>query len=157
MSTRGRGAARQLDASNASGAEGPCTTGSQRGASKVGSGESPALWNRVVHGCSCRKSVAEVGKKHFPLFAEGRREASFGESQVARYGSSVLDEASFIVVSERVRGDCTRNVKGKRAAASLDRKSSIEPMEGVLVCEHRRPNPTATSRGPRPGGQAQSD
>jgi len=39
-------------------------------------GESPALGNQAVHGCSCRESVAEVGEEHLPHAIEGSREAN---------------------------------------------------------------------------------
>jgi len=39
-------------------------------------GASHALGNRVIHGCSCRESVAEVGEEHLPHASEGSREAN---------------------------------------------------------------------------------
>jgi hypothetical protein len=38
--------------------------------------ESCELGNRTIHGCSCRESVAEVGKKHLPNAVEASREAN---------------------------------------------------------------------------------
>jgi hypothetical protein len=39
-------------------------------------GESHALGNQAIHGCSCRESVAEVGEEHLPHAIEGSREAN---------------------------------------------------------------------------------
>lgn len=39
-------------------------------------GESPALGNQAIHGCSCRESVADVGEEHLSRAIEGSREAN---------------------------------------------------------------------------------
>ena len=54
------------------------------GRTRSRSGKNPAVvrsascesGNRMIYGCSCRKSVAEVGKKHLVRVVEGSREAN---------------------------------------------------------------------------------
>jgi hypothetical protein len=52
----------------------PTSSGSDGGRGRRG--ESPALGNHAIHGCSCRESVAEVGEEHLPRAIEGSREAN---------------------------------------------------------------------------------
>jgi hypothetical protein len=51
-------------------------TSSGSGGGRGRRGESHALGNHAIHGCSCRESVAEVGEEHLPHAIEGSREAN---------------------------------------------------------------------------------
>jgi hypothetical protein len=51
-------------------------------------GESRVLGSRAIHGCSCRRSIAEVGKKHLSQHTEASRKANRGVPGVARVGGA---------------------------------------------------------------------
>lgn len=68
-------------------------------------GGSRAPGSRAIHGCSCRESVAEVGKTHLLPTARGEPRGKPRRGEVARGGGSLLhDEGSLSASGERVRG-----------------------------------------------------
>lgn len=117
--------------------------GSQRRASSASGGESLALENPTIHGCTCREPVAEVGEKHLFLDPSGEPRGPTEPGRgVADRGGSFLDEGS----SSRPAKGCgagARERNRERAPRPTDRKVGIEPMEGVLGAVSRRPKPMA--------------
>jgi hypothetical protein len=109
-------------------------------------GESRVLGSRAIHGCSCRKSVAEVGEEHLPR-APTRGAAR--QTEGAR-GSTGLWLVPWTRPSRWFRA---KGCEGFPRERNRDRetlhsaaRSRIEPMEGVLGSAGVTSNRVASSR-----------
>lgn len=84
-------------------------------------GESCAPGSRAIHGCSCRRSVAEVGEKHLARVRRGEPRGKPSEHGTARSGSQPLDGG-----------------RAARQSAKADRRLSARRAEGCDEASRER-------------------
>jgi hypothetical protein len=144
--TWGRIAARQHGADVAKALRFTLKSGPQRRVASVsGKGESLTLGSRTIDGCTCRQSVAEVGLKHLLPASSRRAESkpSLGR-EVARCGSSFLDEGGFIASGKRVRSDCARTDTSTHNHSTRLQGRASNRWKASSGCGCRRAKPTTT-------------
>jgi len=108
----------------------PTSSGSGGGGGRRG--ESHALGNHAIHGCSCRESVAEVGEEHLSRAIRGEPRGKPRRREIARHGGSCPDRA------EPPRGG-RKGARLRRANLTVSvtkhhsiARSRTESAEGVL-------------------------
>lgn len=97
----------------------------------VGTAHAVRSGTRTVLGCSFRRSVAEVGKKHLPSRTRGEPRGELKLRPGSTYRRRSPDKKRHPGTGERVRAS-RANLNREREPAHSIARSRIEPTEGVL-------------------------